>query len=55
MSEANRQALMLVAGRLTTKEGASVLNHLNDNQVLNFIKEVTVESEKFLTFVIWLS
>ena len=46
MSEANRQALMLVAGRLTTKEGASVLNHLNDNQVLNFIKEVTVESEK---------
>ena len=28
MSEANRQALMLVAGRLTTKEGASVLNQL---------------------------
>ena len=46
MNEANRQAVMTVARRLTTAEGASVLNHLNNNQILNFIKEVTVGEEK---------
>jgi len=46
MNEANRQAVMTVANRLTTAEGASVLSHLNNNQLLNFIKEVTVGEEK---------
>ena len=46
MNEANRQAVMTVAGRITTPSGAAVLNNLNDNQILNFIKEVTVQSEK---------
>ncbi len=46
MNEANRQAVMTVARRLTTAEGASVLNHLNNNQILNFIKEVTVGEDK---------
>ncbi len=46
MSDANRQAVMTVAGRLTTPEGTKVLDHLNNNQILNFIKEVTVEDEK---------
>ena len=46
MNDANRQAVMTVAGRLTTPEGTKVLEHLNNNQILNFIKEVTVEEEK---------
>lgn len=46
MSDANRQAVMTVAGRLTTPEGTKVLDHLNNNQILNFIKEVTVGEEK---------
>ena len=46
MNDANRQAVMTVAKRLTTAEGSKVLEHLNDNQILNFIKEVTVEDEK---------
>ena len=46
MSDANRQAVMTFAGRLTTPEGTKVLDHLNNNQILNFIKEVTVEDEK---------
>lgn len=46
MNEANRKALMTVANRITTASGAAVLNPLNSNQILNFIKEVTVESEK---------
>lgn len=46
MNEANRKALMTVANRITTSSGAAVLSHLNSNQILNFIKEVTVESEK---------
>lgn len=46
MAEANRSALMEVANRVTTSEGAAVLTQLNDNQLLNFIKEVAVVSEK---------
>lgn len=46
MSDANRQAVMTVASRLTTAEGTKVLEHLNNNQILNFIKEVTIEEEK---------
>lgn len=46
MSEANRQAVTTVAGRLTTPGGLNVLNNLNNNQILNFIKEVTIDSEK---------
>lgn len=46
MSDANRQAVMTVASRLTTAEGTKVLDHLNNNQILNFIKEVTIEEEK---------
>ena len=46
MSGANRQAVMTVAERLTTPAGAAVLKPLNNNQILNFIKEVTIEDEK---------
>ena len=46
MTEANRQAYTTVARRVTTAEGVRRLNELNDAQILNFIKEVSIISEK---------
>lgn len=46
MTAANRQAYTAVAKRVTTAEGVNKLNELNDSQILNFIKEVSVISEK---------
>lgn len=46
MTAANRQAYTTVAKRVTTAEGVNKLNELNDAQILNFIKEVSVISEK---------
>ena len=46
MTEANRQAYTTVAQRVTTAEGVNKLNELNDAQILNFIKEVSIISEK---------
>lgn len=46
MTEANRQAYTAVAKRVTTADGVRRLNELNDAQILNFIKEVSIISEK---------
>lgn len=46
MNRANRQALTAIAANFTTREGLGVLNKLNDDQLLNFIKETTVLEEK---------
>lgn len=46
MSEANRQAFELILKKLTTSEGVAEMMKLNNNQILNFIKEVSVLSEK---------
>lgn len=46
MTAANRQAYTTVAKRVTTAEGVRRLNELNDAQILNFIKEVSIISEK---------
>lgn len=44
--EANRKALETVATRITTPEGVAKLMALEDDQLVNFIKEVAVASEK---------
>lgn len=46
MSEANRAAFLEVAKRVTTAEGATKLAVMNDAQLINFIKEVSVIEEK---------
>lgn len=46
MNQAHRKAYITVAKRVTTSEGVNQLNQLNDAQILNFIKEVSVVSEK---------
>lgn len=46
MQAANRKAFETVVRKITTAQGASVLSALDDNQILNFIKEVSVVSEK---------
>ncbi len=46
MAEANRQAFELVLKKITTPEHVAQIMTLNDNQILNFIKEVSVLSEK---------
>lgn len=46
MTQANRQAYTTIGRRITTSEGVNRLNELNDAQILNFIKEVAVVSEK---------
>ena len=52
MTEANRQAYTAVAKRVTTADGVRRLNELNDAQILNFIKEVSIISEKASTSAI---
>ncbi|MBQ8631858.1 MAG: DUF2066 domain-containing protein [Alphaproteobacteria bacterium] len=46
MAEANRQAFELVLKKITTPKHVAQVMTLNDNQILNFIKEVSVLSEK---------
>lgn len=46
MAAANRQAFELVLKKITTPEHVAQIMTLNDNQILNFIKEVSVLSEK---------
>ena len=46
LSEANRKALYAVTNRISDSSSTAVLDNLNDNQILNFIQEVSVISEK---------
>lgn len=46
MSNANRQAFTTVAQRVATTDGVRQLNELTNPQILNFIKEISVVSEK---------
>ncbi len=46
MKEAYRSAFMAVASRTTNEEGLARLENLTDEQLINFIKEATVVSEK---------
>lgn len=46
MSEANRAAIVAVAKRISTAEGAAKLAEMTDEQLINFIKEVSVIEEK---------
>lgn len=46
MTAANRQAFISVLKKLTSPDAVRQLQQLNDNQILNFIKEVSVVSEK---------
>lgn len=46
MSEANRAAVAAVAKRITTADGVARLSSMTDDQLVNFIKEVSVVEEK---------
>lgn len=46
MTEANRKALYAVTNRISAASSTDILDNLNDNQILNFISEVSVISEK---------
>lgn len=46
MNEANRAAIIAVANRISTAEGAQKLQAMTDDQLINFIKEVSVIKEK---------
>lgn len=46
LTEANRKALETVAAKITTAEGLTKIMSLEDSQLANFIKEVSVTSEK---------
>ena len=46
MIQANRDAFLKVASRLTTKNNVAELDKLTDDQIAHFIKEVSVTSEK---------
>ena len=46
MVAANRQALINLLKKITTADGVAQVAELNDNQILNFVKEVSVVSEK---------
>lgn len=46
MVAANRKAFETVVRKLTTSQGASALLALSDDKIVNFIKEVSVVSEK---------
>lgn len=49
MNEANRAAILAVAKRISTAEGANRLAEMTDEQLVNFIKEVSVIEEKSST------
>ena len=46
MTEANRKALYAITNRISATSSTAILDELNDNQILNFIQEVSVLSEK---------
>jgi len=46
MSEANRAAVVAVAKRISTSEGVERFSSMTDEQLMNFIKEVSVVEEK---------
>lgn len=46
MNEANRAAVLAVTKRISTAEGVSRMGSLNENQLINFIREVSVIEEK---------
>lgn len=46
MTKANREAFNTVVNRLTNGTGSADLEKLNDTQILNFIKEISIKSEK---------
>ena len=46
LTEANRKALYAVVNRISMADSTKILDELNENQILNFIQEVTVISEK---------
>ena len=46
LSEANRAAVVAVAKRITTSDGVAKLGSMTDEQLINFIKEVSVVEEK---------
>ncbi len=46
MVAANRQGLINLLKKITTADGVRQVSELNDNQILNFVKEVSVISEK---------
>ncbi|MBQ8465527.1 MAG: hypothetical protein IJ529_04345 [Alphaproteobacteria bacterium] len=48
MTEANRKALYAVVNRISTADSTKILDELNDNQILNFVQEVSVISEKVI-------
>ncbi|MDD4555786.1 MAG: hypothetical protein PHE89_00440 [Alphaproteobacteria bacterium] len=46
MTQANRTAFNTVARKITTDETFPMLSELSDDQILNFVKEVSIKSEK---------
>ncbi len=46
MNEANRKAFLTIAKRLTTSSGVEALSSLSNAQILNFVKEISILSEK---------
>lgn len=46
MNEANRAAVLAVAKRISTADGVARMEGLNENQLVNFIREVSVIEEK---------
>ena len=46
MSEANKAAVLAVTKRISTADGVARMSTLNENQLVNFIKEVSVIDEK---------
>lgn len=46
MNEANRAAIAAVAKRITTSDGVAHLTAMTDDQLVNFVKEVSVVEEK---------
>lgn len=46
MTEANRKALYAVTNRISAASSTDILDSLNDNQILNFIHQVSVITEK---------
>lgn len=48
MTQANRKALYAITERISPQESLHILDELNDNQILNFIQEVSVLSEKVI-------
>ena len=46
MKEAYRKAFLTIAGKSTDSEGLALLSELTDGQLVNFVQEATVVSEK---------